>query len=173
MNDLTVFHFILFFFFFVYQALRSKLNQQKWSTSSESDCASKQLDKEEELVKQLEALNKIKTQLEIDLQSVLDEKEELVTERDAYKCKVHRLNHEFSVFLKGDNHAVIDLDSLIMENRFLQEHLQQAQEENKLAYQTISRYKVCILIFFSLLNTNILGIKELYFFAFNLLTEHA
>ena len=123
------------------KALRLKLNQQKFSRQ-ESDPSSKQLDKEEEMLKQLEALSKIKNQLEIDLQSVIDEKEELVTERDAYKCKVHRLNHEFSIFLKGDNHSVIDLDSLIMENRFLQEHLLQAQEESKLAYQTISRYKV-------------------------------
>lgn len=62
-------------------------------------------------------MNKLKSQLEIDLQSVIDEKEELVTERDAYKCKVHRLNHELNVLLKGENHSVIDIDSLIMENR--------------------------------------------------------
>lgn len=96
------------------KALRAKLNHQKW-TNSETD--SKQLNKEEELVKQLESMNKIKNQLEIDLQSVLDEKEELVTERDAYKCKIHRLNHEFNTLLKGENHSLIDLDSLIMENR--------------------------------------------------------
>lgn len=81
--------------------------------------SSKNLDKEEELLKQLEAMNKVKNQLEIDLQSVIDEKEELVTERDAYKCKVHRLNHEFSVLLKGENNSFIDIDALIMENRYM------------------------------------------------------
>ena len=77
----------------------------------------KHLDKQEALVKQIEAMHKLKNQLEIDLQSVIDEKEELITQRDAYKCKVHRLNHEFSVLLKSSNHSVIDIDSLIMENR--------------------------------------------------------
>lgn len=84
-----------------------------------SETILKQIGKEEELVKQLEAMNKIKNQLEMDLQSVLDEKEELITERDAYKCKIHRLNHEFNMILKGENHSVIDLDSLIMENRYV------------------------------------------------------
>ncbi|KAL0269227.1 UNVERIFIED_CONTAM: hypothetical protein PYX00_007030 [Menopon gallinae] len=122
------------------KALRTKLNQQKMPVDN-SEALLKQMDKEEELVKQLEAMNRIKNQLEMDLQSVLDEKEELITERDAYKCKIHRLNHEFNMLLKGENHNVIDLDSLILENRFLQEHLQQAQEEIKLANQTLHRYK--------------------------------
>jgi hypothetical protein len=53
-----------------------------------------------------------------DLQAVLDEKEELITERDAYKCKVHRLNHELNAVLKGDSKRLIDIDSLVMENRY-------------------------------------------------------
>lgn len=53
-----------------------------------------------------------------DLQAVLDEKEELVTERDAYKCKVHRLNHELNALLKGDSKKLVDVDSLVMENRY-------------------------------------------------------
>jgi hypothetical protein len=53
-----------------------------------------------------------------DLQAVLDEKEELVTERDAYKCKVHRLNHELNILLKGDSKRLIDIDALVMENRY-------------------------------------------------------
>jgi hypothetical protein len=53
-----------------------------------------------------------------DLQTVLDEKEELITERDAYKCKVHRLNHELNAVLKGDNKKLVDIDALVMENRY-------------------------------------------------------
>jgi hypothetical protein len=53
-----------------------------------------------------------------DLQAVLDEKEELVMERDAYKCKVHRLNHELNVLVKGDSKRLIDVDALVMENRY-------------------------------------------------------
>lgn len=58
------------------------------------------------------------TQMGADLQAVLDEKEELVTERDAYKCKVHRLNHELNSLLKGDNKKIVDVDALVMENRY-------------------------------------------------------
>lgn len=58
------------------------------------------------------------TQMGADLQAVLDEKEELVTERDAYKCKVHRLNHELNAVLKGDNKKIVDVDALVMENRY-------------------------------------------------------
>ena len=57
------------------------------------------------------------TQLQSDLQVLLDEKEELITERDAYKCKVHRLNHELNALLKGDVNKVIDIDALIMDNK--------------------------------------------------------
>ncbi|KAK6638961.1 hypothetical protein RUM43_007231 [Polyplax serrata] len=123
------------------KALRTKLKEQKPVVNDTDSISIKHLDREEELVKQLEAINNAKQKLEIDLQSILDEKEELLTERDAYKCKVHRLNHELSTLLKGENHTVIDIDSLIMENRFLQEQLQQAQEEISLSNQTISRYK--------------------------------
>ncbi|GBP08363.1 hypothetical protein EVAR_73071_1, partial [Eumeta japonica] len=40
-------------------------------------------------------------QLAFDLKAVIDEKEELTTERDAYKCKAHRLNHELLVALRS------------------------------------------------------------------------
>lgn len=40
-------------------------------------------------------------QLAFDLKAVIDEKEELTNERDAYKCKAHRLNHELQVALKA------------------------------------------------------------------------
>lgn len=93
------------------------MKEQKPIVNDTDSISIKHLDREEELVKQLEAINNAKQKLEIDLQSILDEKEELLTERDAYKCKVHRLNHELSTLLKGENHTVIDIDSLIMENR--------------------------------------------------------
>ncbi|XP_021938781.1 coiled-coil domain-containing protein 149 [Zootermopsis nevadensis] len=81
------------------------------------------------------------TQMRTDLQAVLDEKEELVTERDAYKCKVHRLNHELNALLKGDSKKLVDVDSLVMENRYLKERLQQAEEEKDMSNQALSKYK--------------------------------
>ena len=57
-------------------------------------------------------------QLERDLQQVMDEKEELVTERDVYRLKYDRLNKELHYILQGDERRVLDVDALIMENRF-------------------------------------------------------
>lgn len=50
----------------------------------------------------LENLKKKNAQLAYDLKGIIDEKEELITERDAYKCKAHRLNHELLVALKAN-----------------------------------------------------------------------
>lgn len=57
------------------------------------------------------------TQCERDLQQVLDEKEELVTERDVYKNKYERLNHELNYILKGDEKRIVDIDAMSMENK--------------------------------------------------------
>ncbi|CAG2054321.1 unnamed protein product [Timema podura] len=95
----------------------------------------------EELVQQLETTNLKCLQLQWDLQAVIDEKEELVTERDAYKCKVHRLNHELNSLLKSDNSPLVDIDTLVMENRYLQERLQQTEEEREMANQALGKYK--------------------------------
>ena len=56
-------------------------------------------------------------QLERDLQQVLDEKQDLVTERDAYRHKHKRLNVELNYILKGDERRVVDIDALITENK--------------------------------------------------------
>ncbi|XP_063984792.1 coiled-coil domain-containing protein 149 [Diachasmimorpha longicaudata] len=93
----------------------------------------------EEMIEQLEKLNVKCTQLHTDLQLVLDEKLELETERDAFKCKSHRLNHELARALCATQ--PVDLDSLINENRYLQNRLQQVLEEKELARQSLSKYK--------------------------------
>ena len=49
--------------------------------------------------------------------SVLDDVQDLVQERDAYKFKLHRLNHSMGTLLKNDSHKSIDLDWLLSENR--------------------------------------------------------
>lgn len=48
---------------------------------------------------------------------MLDEKEELVTERDVYKTKYERLNQELNYILKGDENRVVDIDAVVMENK--------------------------------------------------------
>ncbi|XP_033754635.1 coiled-coil domain-containing protein 149-like isoform X2 [Pecten maximus] len=95
----------------------------------------------ENLVQQLEASRDEFIQLERDLQQVIDEKEELVNERDVYKNKYERLNTELNYILKGDEKRVVDLDALIMENRYLQDRLKQMEEEKSMAMATVSKYK--------------------------------
>ncbi|KAL8620462.1 hypothetical protein ACOMHN_048395 [Nucella lapillus] len=95
----------------------------------------------EDLVKQLEASREQTLQLERDLQQVLDEKQELETERDAYKHKHSRLNTELNYILKGDEKGVVDIDAVVMENKYLQERLKQMEEEKSMAMETVSKYK--------------------------------
>ncbi|CAG9805801.1 unnamed protein product [Chironomus riparius] len=86
-------------------------------------------DEKGKLIDQLETLKKKNAQLQFDFRSLLDEKEEIVTERDAFKCKAHRLNHELSAILKGNE--TIDIDALILENKFLEEKTTNLESEVK------------------------------------------
>ncbi|KAL4231693.1 hypothetical protein ACF0H5_009271 [Mactra antiquata] len=95
----------------------------------------------EALVQKLESSNEQYLQLERDLQTVLDEKEELVTERDVYKTKYERLNQELNYILKGDENRVVDIDALVMENKYLQDRLKQMEEEKCMAMAAVSKYK--------------------------------
>ncbi|XP_033611241.1 coiled-coil domain-containing protein 149 [Cryptotermes secundus] len=122
------------------KALRISLGQQRSGTNV-GDSQAFPSHQREQLVQQLETLSLKCTQMETDLQAVLDEKEELVTERDAYKCKVHRLNHELNAVLKGDKTRLVDIDALVMENRYLKERLVQAEEEKEMSNQALSKYK--------------------------------
>lgn len=82
--------------------------------------------------------------MKYDFRILLDEKEEVVMDRDAYKCKVHRLNHELNVALKGNGTQVnvLDIDSLILENTLLQERLNNTENELELSQQSCAKYKV-------------------------------
>lgn len=62
-------------------------------------------------------------QLELDLKQILDEKEELVTERDAFKVKYTRLNEELNTIVQGDTvKHIIDIDAKISENRLVRHY---------------------------------------------------
>ncbi|ETN67131.1 hypothetical protein AND_001069 [Anopheles darlingi] len=107
-----------------------------------------------QLIAQLELLRKRNAQLQYDFRSLLDEKEEVVTERDAYKCKVHRLNHELTVALQGATgkgegspQPLLDIDALVLENKYQAEKIATVENELLLARQAASKYK-------SMLETN-------------------
>lgn len=95
----------------------------------------------EDLVRQLETSREEYLQLERDLQTVLDEKQEFVTERDAYKTKYDRLNQELNYILKGNENRIVDIDALVMENKYLQERMKQMEEERTMALAAVSKYK--------------------------------
>uniref|UniRef100_T1IIS7 phosphoacetylglucosamine mutase n=1 Tax=Strigamia maritima TaxID=126957 RepID=T1IIS7_STRMM len=123
--------------------LREQLSKHKNHTSDE---ASKlrlvfPQNEREELIQELETLKTKCAMIERDLQIVLDEREEFINEKDAYKNKVDRLNHQLNYVLKGDEKRIVDVDTLVMENRYLQERLKQIQEEKSLYLQTLSKYK--------------------------------
>ena len=86
--------------------------------------------------------------LERDLQSVLDEKEELILSRDSYKLKVERLNHKLSQVMDSGtdtksaaDDTIVDIDSLFMENRFLKEKIKSFEDENRLLSLRLQKYK--------------------------------
>ena len=107
------------------------------------------------LIAQLEHLKKKNAQLQYDFRSLLDEKEEIVTERDVFKCKAHRLNHELNVVLKGDDSQikVIDIDALVLENKFLQERI--GNLENKLDHSNKATAKFQVQYSSSVISVNI------------------
>ncbi|XP_037818885.1 coiled-coil domain-containing protein 149-like [Lucilia sericata] len=94
----------------------------------------------------LEQLKKKNAQLAFDLKAVIDEKEELTNERDAYKCKAHRLNHELLVALKAkETHPkFLDIDSIILENKYLNERLKNIENEVEITKHSLSKYKTML-----------------------------
>lgn len=80
---------------------------------------------------------------------MIDEKEELISERDAYKYKIHRLNHELKVLMSGDKECIegLDVDALVMENKQLSDHLGHLETEKELMNQAILKYKVRFLYY--------------------------
>ncbi|XP_064553213.1 coiled-coil domain-containing protein 149 [Drosophila montana] len=91
----------------------------------------------------LENLKKKNAQLAFDLKAIIDEKEELMTERDAYKCKAHRLNHELLVALKANkmHPNLLDIDGVLLENKYLHERVKIQESELELTKQSVSKYK--------------------------------
>ncbi|XP_022212596.2 coiled-coil domain-containing protein 149 isoform X2 [Drosophila obscura] len=94
----------------------------------------------------LENLKKRNAQLAFDFKSIIDEKEELITERDAYKCKAHRLNHELFVALraKKTHPKLLDIDGVLLENKYLHERVKIQEGELDLTKQSISKYKTML-----------------------------
>ncbi|XP_054736268.1 coiled-coil domain-containing protein 149-B [Anastrepha obliqua] len=94
----------------------------------------------------LENLKKKNVQLAFDLKTLIDEKEDIISERDAYKCKAHRLNHELLNALKANeaHPKLLDIDGILLENKYLHERLKNFESELDITKQSLNKYKTML-----------------------------
>lgn len=122
--------------------LREQLGRQRVGTSDEGlNTRHFPAYERQQLVRELEVLGDKEKLLERDLQQLLDEKEECVNERDVYKNKYTRLNNELNYILKGDERRIVDIDALVMDNKYLREKLSQMEEEKSMTQAALSKYR--------------------------------
>lgn len=58
----------------------------------------------------------------MDLGLLLDDKQELITERDGFRNKIRRLNYELSISLNANKEQnILDIDSILLENKYVLE----------------------------------------------------
>ncbi|XP_001946800.1 coiled-coil domain-containing protein 149 [Acyrthosiphon pisum] len=99
-------------------------------------------DSKEELVKNLEIIHSKYQQLKLDFGLLLDDKQELITERDGFRNKIRRLNYQLAASLNANkNQCVLDIDSLLLENKYLNERLQLEIAEKEMIRKTNSLYQ--------------------------------
>lgn len=108
------------------------------------------------LVAQLELIKNRNLMLEKDMQSLLDEKEELVVLRDAYKAKVERLNERLNQLLRASSTSdsdsklhnedmkTLDIEGIIDENNFLRGKIKQLEEEKDRQKNILARYRAIL-----------------------------
>lgn len=75
---------------------------------------------------------------------MIDEKEDIISERDAYKCKAHRLNHALLNALKANkaHPKFLDIDAILLENKYLHERLKNFESELDITKQSLTNCKV-------------------------------
>ncbi|XP_076066678.1 uncharacterized protein LOC143040022 [Oratosquilla oratoria] len=118
--------------------------------SKVSTAASSQLayQEREQFINQMETLSAKCLALEGDVRGLVEEREELIKERDSTAHKLHRLNHILNVLMNNSSEDIpkrtVDLDAIITENRYLQERLKNSEDEKKQARISASKYKAII-----------------------------
>lgn len=74
----------------------------------------------------------------------------MISDRDYYKSKVQRLNHQISFILSNrvktqeidQPKPIVDIDALLTENKYLHERITQLQVEKEIVKRTLTKYKV-------------------------------
>jgi len=130
--------------------LLKKRNSFRGSKSFDDNLSSSCNCKEEHIKPLIEELEQVKNKnylLERDIESLLDEKEELITTRKEYKAKIGRINEKLNFVLKKDcldqetESKMIDIDSLLSENNYLNQRIVQSEEEKKAIKINLAKYK--------------------------------
>ncbi|XP_050679154.1 coiled-coil domain-containing protein 149 isoform X1 [Leptidea sinapis] len=106
----------------------------------------------EQLVQDLERIQKKYRQIQMDYRATLDEKEELVLDRDYYKNKVQKLNHQIGFLLAnkmnnsgdGDVKPMVDFNTLVTENKYLNERVTQLQVEKEILKRNFNKLKMLL-----------------------------
>ncbi|XP_046978240.1 coiled-coil domain-containing protein 149 [Vanessa cardui] len=136
-------------------ALRKQMQKgQSFDEQNEYKAFSTSKTDYEQLVQELEKIKKKYQQIQLDYRATLDEKEELVSDRDYYKSKVQRLNHQISYILSNrvkmqtdeqdTPKPIVDIDALITENKYLHERITQLQVEKEIVKRTLTKYKILL-----------------------------
>lgn len=99
------------------------------------------MDPRQDLISQLERNQEKLVALEREKLAISDEKAEVAIERDHYKDKSDRLNTQLNFILGADDRRIVDIDSVLMENRYLKEQIKQLKEEKSMAVSALARYK--------------------------------
>ncbi|CAH3043501.1 unnamed protein product [Porites lobata] len=99
------------------------------------------MDPRQDLISQLERNQEKLVELEREKLAISDEKAEIAMERDHYKDKSDRLNTQLNFILGADDRRLVDIDSVLMENRYLKEQIKQLKEEKSMAVSALARYK--------------------------------
>ncbi|XP_028391472.1 coiled-coil domain-containing protein 149-A-like [Dendronephthya gigantea] len=124
------------------QLMRDRMRRQSSSSSSHGDEASDTVtDGKEECILQLEEYKEQLVNLEQELKSVKDENIDIVSERDSYKEKCERLNTQLNYILGADDRRLVDIDALVLDNKYLKEKLVILEEERSLEKECIQKYE--------------------------------
>ena len=99
------------------------------------------VEERERKVREMEEIQVRQARLKQDLQRLLDEREDLVREKEELTRKLHRVGYQLNKVLTVDTTGLLDIDHILMENKYLTEQVARIKEEKDLANQMGRRYK--------------------------------
>jgi len=120
------------------KAIRRRSSENETGNKNSSD---NKRESREILIAKMEEIQLKHNSLKHDLQRLLDEKEDIVREKEEMNLKIHRMSFQLKQLVAHDKLDLLDLDHIISENKYLTERLNRLQDEKDLANQMGRRYK--------------------------------